>query len=147
MSSATERTLSYILLAIPSVLGRERLCLSTAGVLNLTTVRSATQREPEAKETWRATDKDSLNEFCEKTTFKDWEYGVGDIVKNSEWIIKVRVFAVQFVRSCLLFIHQYGLYDRPELSTWHKGRVVLIGDAAHPTSPVRIPILISRVSY
>ena len=58
----------------------------------MTTIRSATQREPEAKETWRATDKDSLNEFREKTTFKDWEYGVGDIVKNSDWIIKVRVF-------------------------------------------------------
>src|ERR1700761_2352369 len=32
---------------------------------------------------------------------------------------------------------KYGLYDRPELKTWHKGRVVLLGDAAHPTSPVR----------
>ena len=26
------------------------------------------------------------------------------------------------------------MYDRPQLSTWHKGRVVLIGDAAHPNS-------------
>jgi salicylate hydroxylase len=31
---------------------------------------------------------------------------------------------------------QYGLYDRPELKSWFKGRVVLLGDAAHPTSPV-----------
>ena len=29
------------------------------------------------------------------------------------------------------------MYDRPELQVWHKGRVVLLGDAAHPTSPVR----------
>lgn len=33
---------------------------------------------------------------------------------------------------------QFGLYDRKELTTWHKGRVVLIGDAAHPTAPVRV---------
>ena len=33
---------------------------------------------------------------------------------------------------------QYGLYDRPELKTWYKGRVVLLGDAAHPTTPVRM---------
>ncbi|KAJ7876599.1 hypothetical protein B0H13DRAFT_2548692, partial [Mycena leptocephala] len=32
-------------------------------------------------------------------------------------------------------ITKYGLYDRPELKSWHVGRVVLIGDAAHPTSP------------
>ncbi|KAJ3283678.1 hypothetical protein HK104_010275, partial [Borealophlyctis nickersoniae] len=28
-----------------------------------------------------------------------------------------------------------GLYDRPPLTTWYTHRVVLIGDAAHPTSP------------
>lgn len=32
------------------------------------------------------------------------------------------------------------MIDRPELSCWHKGRVVLIGDAAHPTSPVSVMI-------
>lgn len=30
---------------------------------------------------------------------------------------------------------KYGLYDRPELESWFKGRIVLLGDAAHPTSP------------
>jgi len=32
---------------------------------------------------------------------------------------------------------QYGIYDRPELESWFKGRIVLLGDAAHPSSPVR----------
>ncbi|CCA69880.1 hypothetical protein PIIN_03819 [Serendipita indica DSM 11827] len=29
-----------------------------------------------------------------------------------------------------------GIYDRPPLPTWHRGRVVLCGDAAHPTTPI-----------
>lgn len=32
---------------------------------------------------------------------------------------------------------KFGLYDRPELTPeqWYDGRCLLIGDAAHPTSP------------
>lgn len=34
-------------------------------------------------------------------------------------------------------IVKFGLFDRPELppSQWHSRRCVLVGDAAHPTSP------------
>lgn len=31
---------------------------------------------------------------------------------------------------------QWPLYDLPALPTWHSGRIVLIGDAAHPTFPM-----------
>ncbi|MGZ3421209.1 MAG: FAD-dependent monooxygenase, partial [Polyangiales bacterium] len=32
-------------------------------------------------------------------------------------------------------ILQNDIFDRPPLATWHRGRVVLLGDAAHPTTP------------
>lgn len=35
-----------------------------------------------------------------------------------------------------------GLYDRQPLECWHKGRVVVCGDAAHPTTPLG-----AQVSY
>lgn len=77
---------------------------------------AVTQREPEAKETWRAAEEDIVSEL-KNSQFSTWDYGGGELVRNGTHITK------------------YGLYDRPTLSTWHEGRVVLIGDAAHPTSP------------
>ena len=69
--------------------------------------------------------------------FASWGAGVGELVRHAERITKVRFFlATQIVISSNNFYPQYGLYDRPELQQWHKGRVVLLGDAAHPTSPV-----------
>ncbi|EKM53944.1 uncharacterized protein PHACADRAFT_145467 [Phanerochaete carnosa HHB-10118-sp] len=76
-----------------------------------------TEREPEAKETWRAMDAAAAEEFKKNSPVAQWDYGAGEIVRNATTVTK------------------YGLYDRPELQTWHQGRVVLIGDAAHPTSP------------
>ena len=32
-------------------------------------------------------------------------------------------------------VHQWALHTRPVARRWHKGRVVLLGDAAHPTLP------------
>ncbi|KAJ7716469.1 FAD/NAD(P)-binding domain-containing protein [Mycena maculata] len=75
-----------------------------------------TRREPETKETWRAMDA-AAQDSVRNGPLSQLPFGVGYLVQNAEKITK------------------YGLYDRPELKSWHKGRVVLIGDAAHPTSP------------
>ncbi|KAJ6542084.1 FAD/NAD(P)-binding domain-containing protein [Mycena vulgaris] len=75
-----------------------------------------TQREAETKETWRAMDA-GAQDAVRSGPFSQLPFGAGELVRNAEKITK------------------YGLYDRPELKSWHKGRVVLIGDAAHPTSP------------
>lgn len=76
-----------------------------------------TTREAEAKEMWRTMDADAAEAFKQTSPVAHWDYGVGELVQNATMVTK------------------YGLYDRPELPAWHKGRVVLIGDAAHPTSP------------
>lgn len=72
-------------------------------------------REQESRETWKATDQATMEEF-KKSHFSEWGFGAGEAVKNCTRLIR------------------YGIYDRPELKTWHKDRVLLIGDAAHPSS-------------
>jgi salicylate hydroxylase len=83
-----------------------------------------TQRDlTEAQETWQMFSPSELlqqrRELLEQ--FRDWCSPVPELIEGAERIIK------------------YGLYDRPQLEPEHwfspKGRVVLIGDAAHPTSP------------
>ncbi|CDO74349.1 hypothetical protein BN946_scf184645.g5 [Trametes cinnabarina] len=75
-----------------------------------------TTQEVEAKETWRAMDEEAQQKI-RNSPYSRWPYGAGELVKTGRDIVK------------------FGLYDRPELESWHKGRVVLLGDAAHPTSP------------
>lgn len=75
-----------------------------------------TTRGAEAKEDWRTQNAEQQNEI-RKGPLSAWGFGAGDLVKTGQKIVK------------------YGLYDRPELESWFKGRIVLLGDAAHPTSP------------
>ena len=101
-----------------------------------------TVREPESKETWRAIDAATADEF-KRSEYSKWDYGAGEAIRNSTRVLRVSPQApgnhpARLVADLFL---QYGLYDRPELSCWHKGRVVLIGDAAHPTSPVSAVIM------
>lgn len=81
-----------------------------------------TQRETqEREETWRPftademeTQRDALLKLLD-----GWDANIAQGVKTAERIIK------------------FGLFDRDELEPeqWYSRRCVLVGDAAHPTSP------------
>ena len=53
------------------------------------------------------------------SNFADWAFGVPEAIEATD--------AEAILRN--------DLYDRPPLPTWSKGRVTLLGDAAHPTTP------------
>jgi len=74
-------------------------------------------REPEAPRTSDILTEHQIYEFKNSSKFSTWAEPVPRLLQTAKRMIKV------------------GLYDRPPLSSWHKGRVVLLGDAAHPTSP------------
>ena len=95
-----------------------------------------TLRESEAKETWKPLDVEALAEFAKTAPFRNADFGGKELISGITHLIKVP--SNMTIQSSLILTLkiQYGLYDRPELKTWHQGRVLLIGDAAHPTSPV-----------
>ncbi|KAF8584811.1 FAD/NAD(P)-binding domain-containing protein [Ramaria rubella] len=76
-----------------------------------------TARVPEEKESWNRVLSTSEIDSIKKSVFAKWGFGAGELVQNSSKYIK------------------YGLYERKDLETWHKDRVVLLGDAAHPMPP------------
>jgi len=83
---------------------------------------AVTQSEKqEREETWRPYRPDEMLGQREqlKTLMEGWDPAVLQLVDTSERIIK------------------FGLFDRPELkpAQWFAKRCVLVGDAAHPTSP------------
>lgn len=89
-----------------------------------TTSWAITQRsETEEVETWQHMSLTQLGLFKSNLLgqFGDWCDPIPELISGAERIIK------------------YGLYDRPHIDPqqWvsEKGRCVLIGDAAHPTSP------------
>jgi len=90
-----------------------------------TTSWAITQREStETQESWKSftPDESAMQKIDLLKQFKEWASPVPELIEGAERIIK------------------YGLYDRPQLDPeeWYSpgsGRCVLIGDAAHPTSP------------
>ncbi|GJJ10473.1 hypothetical protein Clacol_004699 [Clathrus columnatus] len=78
-----------------------------------------TRKEKEGRESWKTEDSDVLRKELIGQLHCEWDNGVlaEELVANAPAILK------------------FGLYDRKELKTWYKDRVVLIGDAAHPTAP------------
>ncbi|KAF5681268.1 monooxygenase FAD-binding protein [Fusarium heterosporum] len=81
-----------------------------------------TQRETQEKEeTWRPYRADEIAEQKQQLSslLHGWDPVIQEMVHSAERIIK------------------FGLFDRKELEPqqWHSKRCVLVGDAAHPTSP------------
>lgn len=75
----------------------------------------------EAQESWHlynAEERDTLKAKL-SPEFANWSDPVPELIEGAERMLK------------------FGLYDREELTPeqWHSERCVLIGDAAHPTSP------------
>lgn len=81
-----------------------------------------TQRESEkAKETWRPYTDIELEEHKASLlkSYGHWSSPIPEMIRSSFRMLK------------------FGIYDRPELApeNWYHNRCVLVGDAAHPTSP------------
>ena len=75
----------------------------------------------EKEETWRPCAEDQMPEQKQQLIklLTGWDPDVAHMVETAERIIK------------------FGLFDRDELQVedWYSTRCVLVGDAAHPTSP------------
>jgi salicylate hydroxylase len=83
---------------------------------------AVTQRDlKETKETWSKFTADEIPIAKERLReeLKDWCDPVPDLIDGLYRGLK------------------YGIYDRPQLEPdfWHSRRCVILGDAAHPTSP------------
>lgn len=70
------------------------------------------------------------------------ERGELDRVAPATWMAQLRELHADdaptvrtILRSSTEAVGSWPLYDMPALSTWHRGRVCLVGDAAHATSP------------
>lgn len=83
---------------------------------------AVTQRETQEKEeTWRPYRPEEVPEQKRQLSalLNGWDTSIHQMVDSSERVIK------------------FGLFDREEMKPeqWYSTRCVLVGDAAHPTSP------------
>ena len=87
----------------------------------LTAWAITTSDSEKAEESWSGYSIEQLPKQKEALLqeFDSWCTPVKDLIRGAQRLLK------------------FGLYDRPELTPeqWYDGRCVMLGDAAHPTSP------------
>jgi 2-polyprenyl-6-methoxyphenol hydroxylase-like FAD-dependent oxidoreductase len=73
-----------------------------------------------------------VEKFCEGSTHPtDPKAHVRKIVADFESPVRDLVEVTDFDRC----VYQWEIYNRKQIDTWSKGRVVCLGDAVHPVSP------------
>ncbi|KAL7422757.1 hypothetical protein Q5752_002050 [Cryptotrichosporon argae] len=77
-----------------------------------------TTQEAEHREDWRALGLDDMHALLAALTSAQWDNKPAKVVAIATSAVK------------------YPLFEREISEVWHKGRIALIGDAAHPTSPI-----------
>ncbi len=75
--------------------------------------------------------------FAERAQWEEEGWSIRSTVEEllaefEGWHPDVRVFLAAVPPEQL---YKWGLFDREPLASWHRGRVVLLGDAAHPVLP------------
>jgi len=78
---------------------------------------STMAEEAEMLEDWRTAGSVEISDVLTSLPSSKWSGDTGKIIASSRDVVK------------------FGLYLRPIPPVWHKGRAVLLGDAAHPTTP------------
>ena len=80
--------------------------------------------------------------FCNVAREQEPARGELDAISRAEWQQYLRRLSVgepalipAIVTASVGEIGKWAVYDIPSLPTWHRGRVCLLGDAAHATSP------------
>ncbi|QDY69361.1 FAD-dependent oxidoreductase [Qingshengfaniella alkalisoli] len=72
---------------------------------------------------------------CEKSDWHEERWDVEDNPHNMRSAFSYFAPEVRALLSRIESVHRWGLFKHPVARRWHSGRIVLLGDAVHPTLP------------
>lgn len=92
--------------------------------------------EVEMLEDWRAATAITAKELLSglKVPKTHWDSELNKTIIEADEVIK-SALQLSSRGRVLTLETQFGMYLRPIPPIWHRGRAVLMGDAAHPTTP------------
>jgi len=95
----------------------DKLCVVTYPCSDTRRMMGLMSTDPESEESWKALTAEQVAQFQNSSDFLKWAEPIPSLIKSAYQTIRL------------------ALCDRPPLGSWYKGRCVLVGDAAHPSSP------------